>query len=113
MLRRAGLDVDWVEDPELFFALAQRRPGMRVTPSRYLVLGHWHDERRLTPTAAIRQAVAANPMRPAAAIAADASARARREIGVDAVRYILNNCDYSYDRHSGSWSQSGPQEAIA
>ena len=32
-------------------------------------------------------------------------ARARREIGVDAVRYILNNCDYTYDRNSGGWSQ--------
>lgn len=105
ILREAGLDVGWVEDAELFFALAQRRPQMRVTPARYLALSEWADERRLTPTAAIRQAVADNPMRPAAAIAADASARARREIGVDAVRYILNNCDYTYDRESGGWSQ--------
>ena len=105
VLGQAGLDVGWVEDPELFFALAQRRQQMRVTPARYLVLSEWPDERRLTPTAAIRQAVADDPMRPAAAIAADASARARREIGVDAVRYILNNCDYTYDRNSGGWSQ--------
>ena len=105
VLDQAGLDVGWVEDPELFFALAQRRNQMRVTPARYLVLSEWPDERRLTPTAAIRQAVADDPMRPAAAIAADASARARREIGVDAVRYILNNCDYTYDRNSGGWSQ--------
>ena len=110
VLHAAGLDVGWVEDPELFFALAQRRPEMRVTPSRYLALSDWHDERRLTPTAAIRQAVAADPMRPAAAIAADASTRARREIGVDAVRYILNNSDYSYDRSSGGWCQASSAE---
>ena len=113
VLRQAGMDVDWVEDAELFFALAQRRPGMRVTPSRYLVLSEWSDERRPTPTAAIRLAVAANPMRPAAAIAADASARARRDIGVDAVRYILNNSDYAYDRTSGGWCQAGNEEAMA
>ena len=105
VLTHAGLEVGWVEDAELFFALAQRRSQMRVTPARYLALSEWSDERRLTPTAAIRQAVADDPMRPAAAIAADASARARRDIGVDAVRYILNNCDYTYDRNSGSWSQ--------
>lgn len=105
ILGKAGLDVSWVEDAELFFALAQRRSQMRVTPARYLALSEWSDERRLTPTAAIRLAVAEDPMRPAAAIAADASARARRDIGVDAVRYILNNCDYTYDRTSGSWSQ--------
>lgn len=105
VLKQAGLEVGWVEDAELFFALAQRRQQMRVTPARYLALSEWADERRLTPTAAIRQAVADDPMRPAAAIAADASARARREIGVEAVRYILNNCDYTYDRHSGGWSQ--------
>lgn len=110
ILQKAGLDVAWVEDAELFFALAQRRPHMRVTPSRYLALSDWSDERRLTPTAAIRQAVAADPMRPATAIAADASLRARREIGVDAVRYILNNCDYSFDRTSGSWSLPAAQE---
>jgi hypothetical protein len=105
ILRKAGLEVDWVEDAELFVALAQRRPQMRVTPGRYLALSDWADERRLTPTAAIRAAVADDPMRTAAAIAADASARARREIGVDAVRYILNNCDYTYDRESGGWCQ--------
>lgn len=111
VLAQAGLDVGWVEDPELFFALAQRRDDMRVTPARYLALSQWTDERRLTPTAAIRQAVSADPMRPAAAIAADASARARREIGVDAVRYILNNCDYTFDRASGSWCRAGSDTA--
>lgn len=113
VLTAAGLDVSWVEDPELFFALAQRRDDMRVTPARYLALSQWADERRLTPTAAIRQAVLADPMRPAAAIAADASARARREIGVDAVRYILNNCDYTFDRVSGSWCQASSDAATA
>lgn len=109
VLARAGIDVDWLDDPELLLALAEREPeyGMRVTHARYLALSGWADERRITPRKAVEEAVSEDPSRTAVELALDASERAGREISPDSVRYALNSLGFAYNKAESRWVDGG------
>lgn len=103
VLANAGLKIGWISDPELMLTLAQRTGAMKVTPSRYVSLSDWPDEKRTLPREAVLKAVQANPRQGAEAIALDASSLAGRGVSALLARSLLNDNGYRFDHKLARW----------
>ncbi len=102
-----------VDDPTVFFTLAQRTGRMRISQGNYLFLSEWGGARRLSPNQAITTVILKAKIEGlrASEISSQASKLLGREIKKETVYYQLYALGAHFDENTGRWFPPSEDES--